>query len=120
MSSFLDGQMAKAIAAGFNGKLLSGTLRKIVTSGLDGHGDPITTTTDYPTQGTIDSYSALIKAQAGIPSTDVKILLIAGLTGAEPLIADRVQLRGQWFQIRNVSPDPALATYECQSFGVQS
>jgi hypothetical protein len=119
MTSFLAGPMAKAIAAGFNGKLLPGTLRKVTSTGRDGNGDPITTTDDYAVQGMQDTYGAVMRKMAGIPETDVKLLLIAGLCGAAPAIGDKVQMNGQWFQIRDVSIDPASATYECQSYAVQ-
>lgn len=114
----LDGDIADAIAGGFDGLLLAGTLRKTVTTGRDANGDPITATADYAVQGLEESYSALIRVVAGIPATDVKILLIAGLCGAIPAIGDKLQLGGKWFQIRVVSFDPARATVECQSFGI--
>jgi len=112
----LDGDIADAIASGFDGLLLNGTLRKNATAGRDSNGDPITASADYAVQGMQDTYSAVIRKMAGIPETDVKLLLIAGLCGAAPAIGDKVQMNGQWFQIRDVSIDPAGATYECQSF----
>jgi hypothetical protein len=118
MTSFLAGSLANAIAAGFNGKLLPGTLRKVTSTGRDGFGDPTTTTADYAVQGMLDPYSAVMRKMAGIPETDVKLLLIAGLCGAAPSIGDKVQINSQWFQVRDVSIDPAGATYECQSFRV--
>lgn len=118
LTSFLEGKLASALAKGFNGKLLSITLRKVVTSGRDSHGDPITTTTDYAGQGFPDSYSAIVMASAGIPATDSKVVLIANLTAAEPAIGDKLLVRLQWFQIRNVVKDPANATYECQCFKI--
>lgn len=114
----LDSQIKAAIAKGFNGKLLSGTLRKVATTGRDANGDPITTTTDYPCQGFVDAYSAMVRIAAGIPETDSKIVLIAGLVATEPAIGDRVQLSGQWWQARAVSKDPADATFELQSYRV--
>jgi hypothetical protein len=118
MTSFLAGGLAKAIAAGFKNQLLAGTLRKTMVDGRDSFGDPTSTTADYAVQGMEDRYSAMVKVAAGIPATDVKLLLIAGLCDAAPSIGDKVQLNGQWFQVRDVSIDPAGATYECQSFRV--
>lgn len=116
----LDGDIADAISAGFDGLLLAGTLRKVTTVSRDSVGDPVTTTADYTVQGLQETYSAIVRKMAGIPETDVKLLLIAGLCGAAPAIGDKVQMNGQWFQVRDVSIDPAGATYECQSFRVPS
>jgi len=118
MTSFLAGSLANAIATGFNGKLLPGTLRKVTTTGRDSKGDPITSTADYAVQGLQDNYSAFFRAGAGIPDDDLKILLIARLCGATPAIGDHININGGWFQVRKVAFDPAGATYECQSFSV--
>lgn len=118
MTSFLAGSLANAIASGFRGKLLPGTLRKNTTTSRDSFGDPVSTTADYAVQGLQETYSALIIAAGGVPATDVKLLLIAGLCGAAPAIGDKIQMNGQWFQVRDVKIDPAGATYECQSFRV--
>lgn len=118
MTSFLAGSLANAIAAGFNGKLLPGTLRKVTTTSRNSYGDPITSTADYAVQGLRDSYNAFYRAGAGIPDDDVKILLIARLCGAAPAIGDRININDGWFEVRKVSLDPAGATYECQSFSV--
>jgi len=116
----LDGQIAAAIAKGFNGKLLKGTLRKLTTTGQDSYGDPIQTHADFLTQGFVDNYSDIYRAQAGIPNTDVRITLIAGLTRAAPAKDDEIMMQGSYYRIRAVSADPALAHYECQSFGVSA
>lgn len=114
----LDGAIKKAIADGFRGKLLKGTLRKVTATGRAANGDPITTTTDYACQGFREAYSAFFRAQAGIPDDDVQIVLIAGLTGAAPVAGDKINLAGGWWQVRKVDVDPAQATYSCQCFGV--
>lgn len=116
----LDGQIAAAIAKGFSGKLLRGTLRKLTTTSQNSYGDPIQSHTDYRTQGFVDNYSDIYRAQAGIPNTDVRITLIAGLTGAAPSKDDEISMQGAYYRIRAVSADPALAHYECQSFGTSA
>lgn len=116
----LDGQIATAIAKGFNGKLLKGTLRKLTTTGQDAYGDPIQIHADFPAQGFVDNYSDIYRAQAGIPNTDVRITLIAGLTRSSPTKDDEILMQGSYYRIRAVTADPALAHYECQSFGVSA
>jgi hypothetical protein len=114
----LDGAIKQAIATGFRGKLLKGTLRKVTATGRATNGDPVTTTSDYACQGFREAYSAFFRAQALIPDDDVQIVLIAGLTGAAPIAGDKINLVGAWWQVRKVDIDPAGATYSCQCFGV--
>lgn len=114
----LDGAIKKAIADGFRGKLLSGTLTKIVATGRDsGNGDPTTTPVSYPVQGFRDVYSQMFRTQAGVPDDDVRITLIAGLCGAEPAIGDKVTIAGGTYQVRKIGGvDPAGATFDLQCY----
>lgn len=117
--ALLDGQIRNAIAAGFKGRLLKGTLtRTIPSTETDDYGDPVgTTTTAYPCEGFVESFSAYYRAQAGIPDTDVKILLIAGLINTVPTKDDRVTFRGTTYQIRKTADvDPAGASYTLQGY----
>ncbi len=117
--ALLDGQIRAAIAAGFSGRLLKGTLtRSVPGGGLDEHGDPVASTTvTYQTEGFVDTFSAFYRSQAGIPDTDVRITLIGGLTGAVPTKDDRVTFRGTTYQIRRVLDiDPAEASYTLQGY----
>lgn len=119
MTGLFGVDIAAALADALDGQVLAGTLRKLVTTGRDPNtGDAVTTATNYACQGIVETYSALIRIAAGIPAEDVKIMLATGLTEATPAIGDKVQLGGNWYQIRVVSFDPARATVECQSFGV--
>jgi hypothetical protein len=112
----LDGDIADAIAGGFDGLLLTGTLQKTTVTGRDSYGDPIYTTATSAVQGFLDTYSAIMIAAAGIPATDVRVILIAGLCDAVPAISDKVTLGGTTYQIRNIARDPANATYDMQCF----
>lgn len=117
--ALLDGQIRNAIASGFAGRLLKGTLTRTTPGGgLDKYGDPISpTTTTYPCEGFVENFSAFYRAQAGIPDTDVKILLIAGLIDTVPQKDDRVTFRGTVYQIRRVLEiDPAEASYTLQGY----
>lgn len=119
--ALLDGQIRSAIAAGFNGRLLTGTLTRTVPGGgLDANGDPIAPTTQtFQTQGFVESFSAFYRAASNgrINDTDVKITLIGGLTGTVPTKDDRVTFRGVTYQIRRiVEIDPAEASYVLQGY----
>lgn len=115
----LDGQIRDAISAGFKGKLLKGTISRTVPGGgLDENGDPVSVTTQvYQTEGFVEAFSAFYRAQAGIPDTDVKILLIAGLSETEPTRDDVVTFRGTRYQVRRILDiDPAFATFTLQGY----
>jgi hypothetical protein len=121
MASPLDGQIAKAIAKGFRGKLKKGTIRREVPGvGVDALGDPNPgTVATFPFQGIREDYDASFRATAGIPQTDCKILVIAGLTTAVPKQGDQLNISGAWYQCRAVTDiDPATATYTLQCFDI--
>lgn len=120
MPSFLENQIRNEIAKGFKGRLLKGVLRRATNSGtVDSRGDPtLRTYTTYNMEGFVDVYTAFYKAQAGIPASDVKILIIAGSLSIEPRKDDQVQFRGTWYQVRQLGTDPGIATWELQSFKI--
>lgn len=119
--ALLEGQIRDQIAAGFAGKLLKGTITRTVPGGgLDANGDPRAPTTQtYQTQGFVESFSAYYRAASNgmINDTDVKILLIAGLTNTVPVKDDIVTFRGTAYQVRRILEiDPAQATYVLQGY----
>ncbi len=120
MSSQLETLLRKKIAAGFKGKLLSGTLTRLVdTAAVDQYGDPVYTTSTYKVEGIVDEYSDAYRAQAGIPEGDSKVVLILGNCEIDPIKDDTVTLTGfPTMKIRRIKLDPAKASAECQSFEI--
>ena len=120
MPSFLETQIRNEIYKGFKGRLLTGILRRATFSGVvDSLGDPTEKTyTTYNLEGFVDTYSAFYKAQAGIPESDVKLLIIAGSLAIAPRKDDQVRFRGVWYQVRRLGTDPGIATWELQSFQI--
>lgn len=117
--ALLEGDIAKAIYAGFRGKLLKGTLTRTVPGGgLDAHGDPIASTVaSFPCEGFVENFSAFYRAQAGIPDTDVKVLIFAQSITTVPTKDDVITFRGTKYQIRRILEiDPAVATYQLQGY----
>lgn len=114
----LDGDIAKAIFAGFKGRLLKGTLRKETTSGVDEYGDALVSTpVTYSIEGFTDEYTAFYKAQAGIPDTDLKACFFAeSAPGVTPGKDDKIKFRSTWYQVREVDTDPATALWICRAF----
>lgn len=121
MVSLIPTQVRKLIYDGFKGRLLTGTLRRASEgTGLDSKGDPTGVT--YSTssiEGIVDTYNAFYKAQAGIPDSDVRIVVIGGSLSVTPQKDDQIKFRDKWYQVREVSTDPALAHYELQSFEIE-
>lgn len=128
MPNVLD-PIAVAITKGFKGKLYTGQLRRDVAgAGVDDHGDPLTSVPEtYTFEGIVDDWSQAYKVRAGIPMNDVKVLIIAGLIKPTTDVKrdDKIQMTtgpdaGRWFQVRELTRDPARATFECQSFEIKA
>lgn len=120
MASPLDGLIKRQIASAFKGKLKKGTLRRAVPGGVDDMGDPKPGTVEtWPFEGIRESYDALYRVNAGIPDTDVRILVIAGSTAGVPDQGFQVFIEGRFHQVRKVEGiDPAGATYQLQCFEI--
>jgi hypothetical protein len=129
MASSLEGVnnlIRREIAKGFKNQLVKGVVRRELVSGVDSNGDPITTGfTDFPFEGIRDNFNRRFAVQAGIPVTDVRILIISGLIDIVPAVDDKVRIRdstGQpkWHQVRSVlAVDPANAHIELQCFEIE-
>lgn len=75
--------------------------------------------TTYSFDGFRDTFSAMFAAQAGIPVTDARILIIAGSLTVTPVKDDQVKVGGDWFQLRQLTArDPAGATFEFAGFQI--
>lgn len=121
----LDGQISKAIYAGFKGRLLKGRLvrENIADGSLDDLGDPVAPTfTSFKLEGFDDLYSEFIRASAGIPDGDVKVCIFEQSMKTRPTKDDRVAFKRKgverWFQLRADATDPAEALFVCQAFPI--
>jgi hypothetical protein len=92
-------------------------------------GDPVADSySTFAFQGIRDSFNAAFAARAGIPLTDVRILVILGLVRPEtlPQIDDKIRIRGsdgtqKWHQVRAVlTVDPANAHSVLQCFEIDT
>jgi len=125
MVSLLESAIKKQVAAGFKGKLLPGTLRRETHTTTNGFGDPVSpTVTTYAFEGIRETFDAGYAAGAGIPETDVKVLIIAGLLAAaagQPRKGDKVFINGAWHEVRRIiGIDPAGATYSLQCYEIDA
>jgi hypothetical protein len=113
----LAGEVADALRAG--GLPEAGVLRQSTVTGRDEFGDPITTETDAAIECWREEFSAEWLT-AGIPSTDVRVMILSDGLSVKPAEGDKLKLGDDWFQVRAVTIDPAGAAFACQSFGIQA
>lgn len=114
----LDGDLASSIYAGFKDKLLTGEVRRkaaATSGGLDAHGDPIDLDDEtWDVQGFIDNYSRLTRAQAGIPTSTLKVCVFAqSAPDWVPRKDDLVRLGTRWTRLAGgpLDIDPAGALW---------
>lgn len=121
MVSLLESSIRAQVAAAFKGVLLTGTLRRVGSSSVDSFGDPVPgAATTFAFDGIRDSFNAAYAAAAGIPVTDVKVLIIAGSLATDPVQGDQVNIRDQWHEVRAIlERDPANATHVLQCFEIE-
>lgn len=123
MPSFLD-QMAAQLYEGFRGKLHSGAIRRMAGgSALDAKGRPIgQAPVLIPCEGFEDDYSALTRAQAGIPLTSVRVNIFGASIGdgLPPRMDELVRLDPpsgpRWYKLKErIATDPAGALWQCEA-----
>ena len=120
MASLLESEIKKQVATAFKGVLLAGTLRRVASTTVDSNGDPVPgVATTFSFEGIRDAFNAEYAAAVGIPVTDIKVLIIAGLMDTDPVKDDEVLIRGQWHKVRAIlERDPANATHVLQCFEI--
>ncbi|MGB3834819.1 MAG: hypothetical protein WA975_23475 [Mesorhizobium sp.] len=112
--------MKAQIAKGFKGKLKQGVIRRTTAGTVDQWGDPVPGSFQtFGFEGIRESLDARWAAQAGIPETDIAILVLLGSTTIEPKQGDTVQIEGKTHLVRRVlDVDPASATMRLQAYEV--
>jgi hypothetical protein len=114
------------VAAGFKGKLTKGTLHRPGSTTVDDFGDDVPGTPETYAIGECirEDFSAFYRVQAGIPDTDVSILILLGTVATVPRKDDFVYLKtpwNRWHKIRRIlTIDPAGASGKYQAFEVDA
>lgn len=90
-----------------------GTLTRATGSG--GWGEDMASATTYPCKAMIEAYSDHLRAVAGIPDTDVKLMIVGTSIPTDPLKGDTVTLNGRSCALIRVDADPARAMWTCQA-----
>lgn len=123
MASLLESAIKKAVAAGFKGRLCKGILRRETVIALDDFGDstPDSAAT-FKFDGIRESFDAAYAQRAGIPVTDVSILIILGSISTTPVQNDKLYIGKpffKWHQVRRIlEVDPAGASMRVQAFEI--
>ncbi|PWJ88359.1 hypothetical protein C8D77_11181 [Mesorhizobium loti] len=125
MASLLEGPLARTVARAFRGKLTDGVLRREVPgTGNDDFGDPNAgTTPTFTFNGIRETFDAAFRVRAGIPQTDVGVLVL--LQSVEPRTVpqqgDQIYIKAQWHKVREIlDQDPASATMRLQCFEISA
>ena len=126
MASLLESFIRNTVAKSFKNQLLHGVFLRPVLSGVNEYGDAEYTFTQYAFQGIRDTFDKRFAATHGIPTTDVRILMIAGLIvpTTTPQLGDKIRIRGddglqKWHEMRRQpTVDPANAHFVLQCFEV--
>lgn len=125
MTSLLVSELKRQVASALAGQLLTGTIRRDVAASLDPEtGAPVVGSVDTFAVGSLirETFDAAWAAQAGVPQTDVAILVVLGSTTTAPQQGDLVHIGApvdRWHRVRRVLDiDPAGATARLQAYEV--
>lgn len=69
----------------------------------------------YACKAMISAYSDHLRAVAGIPDTDVKMMIVGTSIEVDPLKGDTVTVGGRSWSLIRVDTDPARAMWTCQA-----
>lgn len=89
------------------------TLTRADSSG--GWTEDDSTADTYPCKAVIESYSDHLRGVAGIPDTDVRVLIVGTSIAVDPIKGDVVTLGSRSFALIRVDTDPARAMWTCQA-----
>lgn len=118
--SLIESGLRQIIGQAFAGRLLKGRLRRYEGSSINADGDVVLgAPTDYKFEGIRENYSRVYAVQAGIPLTDVRVLIIGASIAVQPQQEDLIYIRSQWHKVRTIPEiDPANASYVLQCYEV--
>lgn len=81
-----------------------------------GWNEPSMGSTSFSCKAMRDSYNDHQRSVAGIPGTDVKLMIVGASLATAPKKGDSVRLNGQAYTLRdNITTDPAHAMWEAQA-----
>jgi len=119
VAGFLEGQIAKAIYAGFKGRLLKGQLRRDAPTSTTGDefGDRPTAPVVFKCQGFTDGAREIFH-DSTLPLGEIAVCILGASLKTTPTANDKVSFRKKgvttWYQLRApIEVDPADALWSC-------
>ncbi|WP_084398280.1 head-tail adaptor protein [Henriciella aquimarina] len=113
MSGLLGGDLQEVFGSVFAPLLLDATITKVTLTD-DGYGGFTETEQTAAAKGMVEAYSAYTRAQANIPSTDVKLIILQKDVAISPDLDSKITIRGQDYSIQAIEEDPAQAAWTIQ------
>lgn len=84
-------------------------------TGSGGWGEDMGSVTTYPCKAMVEAYSDHLRGAAGIPDTDVKLMIVGTSIATDPFKGDTVTMGGRSWALIRVDTDPARAMWTCQA-----
>lgn len=117
--------LRKGIGAGFKGRTSKGNLYRARAEVVDMRGDVVSSSDEvYAFEGFVELYSEYFRVTAGIPDTDVRIIIFGTSISVEPAKDDRIKMttgpfKDHMYQLRTSDSDPAKATFTCRAYEIE-
>lgn len=121
MASILEGELAEIIGDALEDADIPYAVTITRITGTNDPGTPwdpsddTIETTDYECRGYVDTFDDSYRAGGLVQQGDLKVVIVANTLSITPTLADTVTVRGETYNIVNVSSDPALALWEVQA-----
>ena len=109
----LDNDLQNVFTSVFAPLLLDVTITNVSQTVAD-NGDVNSTTTTAASKGMVEEYGAFTRAQAGIPDTDVKLIVLQGGVAITPTTDSEITIRGVTYSVQRIEQDPAQAAWTIQ------
>lgn len=109
----LDGDLREVFGSVFAPLLLDCEIVQISMT-PDGEGGMQETRQIASAKGMVESYSAYERLRAGIPSTDVKLILLQKDVSLRPDLDTEIRIRGETYSVQGIEEDPAQASWTLQ------
>ena len=109
----LDNDLQNVFTSVFAPLLLDVTITNVTQTYAD-NGDVSSATETAAAKGMVEEYSAFTRAQAGIPDTDVKLIILQKDVDLTPTLDSTITIRGVTYSVQRIEQDPAQASWTIQ------
>jgi|GEM_PF-3368827 len=116
----LDGDLKEVFGSVFAPLLLDATISNtgLVPDGKGGWTEGAENSS--AAKGMVEEYKAYERAQANIPSTDVKLIILQKDVTVTPTLDSVITIRSQTYSVQAIDQDPAQASWTIQGRPVKN